>query len=136
MIVVDASVLVNALTDDGPVGATARSELARDTHWVAPEHVVVEVFSAVRGLWLGRHITEQRAHDAVVGLASATIDRIPLAPLLGRLWELRHNVGGYDAAYVAVAEALACPLVTADARLAGAPDLGCEIRVALPGPGV
>ncbi len=132
MIVIDASVLANALTDDGPVGAAGRSELARDTHWVAPEHLVVEVFSAIRGRWLGGKLGEQRAHDALLGLADATIDLMSVTPLLSRLWELRSNVTGYDAAYLAVAEALNCTLVTADARLAAVPELRCEIRVALP----
>lgn len=132
MIVVDASVLANALTDDGPVGASSRSELARDAHWAGPEHLVVEVFSAIRGRWLGGKISEQRAHDALTALAAATIDVMAVAPLLDRMWGLRSNVTGYDAAYLAVAEVFDCPLVTADARLGRVPDLRCEIRVALP----
>lgn len=132
MIVVDASVLANALTDDGPVGASGRSELARDAHWAGPEHLVVEVFSAIRGRWLGGKISEQRAHDALTALAAATVDLMAVAPLLERMWALRSNVTGYDAAYLAVAEVFDCALVTADARLGRVPDLQCEIRVALP----
>jgi predicted nucleic acid-binding protein len=41
--------------------------------------------------------------------------------LLDRMWDLRDNVSAYDAAFVALAEALALPLVTTDARLASAP---------------
>lgn len=48
------------------------------------------------------------------------------------MWQLRENVGGYDAAYVAAAEAYGCPLVTADARLMRTGDLRCEIRLAKP----
>lgn len=132
MIVVDASVLANAFTDDGPVGTSGRSHLARDTHWAGPEHLVVEGFSAVRGRWLGHKITEQRARDALTALAAATIDLMAVAPLLDRMWELRSNVSGYDAAYLAVAESLDCTFVTADARLGRVPDLRCEVRVALP----
>lgn len=132
MIVVDASVLANAFTDDGPVGTSGRAELSRDAHWAGPEHLVVEVFSAVRGRWLGHKISEQRAHDALTALAAATIDLMAVAPLLGRMWELRSNVTGYDAAYLAVAETLDCALVTSDARLGRVPDVRCEIRVALP----
>jgi predicted nucleic acid-binding protein len=90
------------------------------------------LFSAIRGRRLAGKITEQRAHDALLGLAGATIERIPVAPLLGRLWELRSNVSGHDARYVAVAEVLGCPLVTADARLARVAGLECEVRLALP----
>ena len=131
MIVVDASAFANALTDDGPVGVRSRAELADDLHWAAPEHLRVEVFSAIRGRWLGRKITDQRAADALDATAAATIDILPTAPLLGRMWQLRDNLTGYDAAYVAVAELYECALVTADERLSHAPDVRCEIRLAL-----
>ena len=132
MIVVDASALTNAFTDDGTVGMLSRVELARDAHWAAPEHLVVEVFSAVRGRWLGQKISQQRAEDALAAMVATTIDLVTTAPLLKRMWELRSTVSGYDAAYVAVAETFGCPLVTADARLARVPNLRCEIRLALP----
>ncbi len=132
MIVVDASVVTNALTDDGPVGARSRAELARDAHWAAPEHLVVEVFSAVRGRWLGHKISAKRAEDALSAMGNTAIDLLTAAPLLNRMWELRSNVSGYDAAYLVVAETFGCALVTADARLARVPDLRCEVRLALP----
>ena len=131
MIVVDASVLTNAFTDDGLVGTRARTELARDAHWAAPEHLVVEVFSAVRGQWLGRKISQQHAQDALSAMATTTIDLVPAGPLLTRMWELRSNVSGYDAAYLAVAETFGCALVTADTRLARVPGLRCEVLLAL-----
>ena len=134
MIVVDASVLTNAFTDDGPVGIRARAELARDAHWAAPEHLVVEVFAAVCGRWLGHKMSQQRAEDAIAAMVTSTIDLVATAPLLTRMWELRSNVSGYDAAYLAVAETFGCALVTADARLARVPGLRCEVRLALPLP--
>ncbi len=132
MIAVDASVLTNAFTDDGPAGTRARTELARDAHWAGPEHLVVEVFSAVRGRWLGQKISQKRAEDALMAMESATIDLVATTPLLRRMWELRSNVTGYDAAYLAVAETFGCALVTADARHARVPDVRCEVRLALP----
>jgi predicted nucleic acid-binding protein len=50
-------------------------------------------------------------------------------PLLARMWELRDNLSAYDASYVALAEALRCRLVTADARIAGAPGVRCAVTV-------
>ncbi|MEP6560849.1 MAG: type II toxin-antitoxin system VapC family toxin [Nakamurella sp.] len=132
MIVVDASVLINAITDDGPVGTAGRAELGRDPHWAAPEHLVVEVFSAIRGRWLCRRVSEQRAIDALAAMAAATVDLVASTPLLDRMWELRHNVKGYAAAYLAVAETFGCALVMADARLPQVPGLRCEVRLALP----
>ena len=130
MIVIDASVLANALTDDGPIGARGRAELAGDLHWAAPEHLTVEIFSAIRGRYLGRRISEQRATDAMEAVAAMTIDILPTRPLLGRMWQLRDTLTGYDAAYVAAAELHGCALVTADERLSHAPGLRCEIRLA------
>lgn len=43
------------------------------------------------------------------------------------MWALRDNVSAYDATYVALAEALDCPLLTADARLANAPGVRCVV---------
>lgn len=125
----DASVLVNAFTDDGPVGQASRAELARDEHWAAPEHAVVETFSAVRGQHLGGKITERRAIDALDAVAVSAIELLSTKPLLPRMWELRENVSGYDAAYIAAAESFGCALVTADVRLARIAGLRCEIRL-------
>lgn len=132
MIIVDASALANALTDDGPVGQTSRAELARDAHWAAPEHLVIETFSAVWGRHLGNKISKQRAEDALDALASSTIELLSTIPLLPRMWHLRENVTGYDAAYVVAAETYDCPLLTADARLTRVAGLRCEIRLAVP----
>lgn len=132
MIVVDASVLVNALTDDGLVGETSRAELSRDVHWAAPEHVVVETFSAIRGQHLGGKITSQRAIDALDALSVSAVDLLSTQPLLPRMWELRGNASGYDAAYIAAAESHDCSLVTADVRLARIGGLRCEVRLAIP----
>jgi predicted nucleic acid-binding protein len=131
VIVVDASVLANALTDDGPAGIRARGELTNDPHWVAPEHLVVAVFSAVRGLWLRDRISERRAVEALAAVTEARIDLADTSTLLPRMWELRDSLTGYDAAYVAVAEAYGCPLVTADLRLAHASGIRCDVMVAV-----
>lgn len=129
MIVIDASVLTAALTDDGPFGRSCRAELAKDPHWAAPDHLVIEAFSAIRGRQRGARITRQRAEAALTALSSAVVDRVDIVPLLARMWQLRPNLSGDDAAYVAVAELLACPLVTADRRLSQAPGTRCEIRL-------
>ncbi len=126
---VDASALTNALLDDGPVGVACRAELARSRRWAAPEHLGVEAFSAIRGRVLGGRVEEPRAEEAIDALRTARIDVIATGVLLRRMWALRHTVTGYDAAYVASAEALRCPLVTADRRLGRATGVACEIRV-------
>jgi predicted nucleic acid-binding protein len=109
-----------------------RSELARDDHWAAPAHLQVEVFAALRGLNLGGKLSEGRARLALDALRDIIVEAVPLRALMPRMWQLRRNVGGYDAAYVAAAEAHQCPLVTADARLTRVRGLHCEIRLASP----
>lgn len=129
MIVVDASVLADALVDDGPVGDAARAALTGDPHWVAPGHLLVEVMSVVRGKVLGGKLGLARAEEAVDTLPSLVIDEVGVPMLLDRMWQLRGNVTSYDAAYVAAAELMACPLVTSDGRLAKASGIRCEIRL-------
>jgi predicted nucleic acid-binding protein len=112
---------VDALTDDGPVGDAAQAELSADPHWAAPEHLRVEATSAIRGRWLGGKLTDERADVAVRTLNRLTIRYASWDELADRVWELRRNVTPYDAAYLALAEARGCCLVTADgvARVTG-----------------
>lgn len=110
------------------VSQSSRAEPARDAHWAAPEHLVVETFSAIRGLYLGTKISRQRALDALDTMVASRIELLGTAVLLPRMWQLRNNVTGYYAAYVAAAETYGCPVVTADAQLARADDLRCGVR--------
>ena len=63
-------------------------------------------------------VSEERASQAFEGFVDLRLVRYPHVQLLQRIWELRHALSPYDAAYVALAEALEAPLLTADARLA------------------
>jgi predicted nucleic acid-binding protein len=66
----------------------------------------------------------------VLRSASPPKSRGELGTLTARVWELRHDLTASDAAYVALAERLALPLMTSDARLARAPGLRCDVIVA------
>lgn len=128
MLVVDASVLATALGDDGPDGDRARSRL-RDEELVAPELIDLEVASVWRRQRAAGMLDARRAELALADLADLPIQRASHQPLLPRCWELRDNLTIYDAAYVALAEALGTPLLTADARSAHAPGVRCAIEV-------
>ena len=128
MIVVDASVLVTALGADGPDGDRVRARL-RGESLAAPHVIDLEVASVWRRLVAAGSMDERRASLAFADLRSLRLERAPHAPLLGRCWELRHNLTTYDAAYVALAELLDAVLVTGDARLAGAPGLRCRLEL-------
>ena len=127
MIVVDASTIALALLDDGPLGEKSRTVLSDDTEWVAPAHLITEVASVIRGHTLGSKLSTERAVDAIAALAEMTISLSDCQNLLTRIWELRHNLTAYDGAYVALAESLHVPLITADTRLANSPGITCTI---------
>lgn len=128
MIVTDASVLVVALVDSGRDGDTIRSRL-RNEELVAPELIDLEVASVLRRHVAGQQLSEERAVAALADLTDLPLIRAPHGPLLPRCWELRRNVTIYDAAYVAVAEAMQVPLLTGDMRLARAYGPRCHIEV-------
>lgn len=128
MIVVDAGVLTVALGDDGNDGRCARERLVGET-LVAPELIDLEVTSVWRRQVAAGLMPARRAADAVSDLADLPLRRSSHRPLLSRIWQLRQVVTTYDAAYVALAEALKVLLVTVDERLTRAPGLRCEFEV-------
>jgi predicted nucleic acid-binding protein len=128
VLVVDASALVVALSDDGPDGDLVRRRL-RGESLAAPELVDLEVVSVLRKQLAIGALDGRRAGLALTDLADLPLRRVPHLPLLARCWELRDNLTVYDAAYVALAEVLDAPLVTADSRLGRAPGTTCQIDV-------
>lgn len=105
-----------------------RSRL-RNEELVAPELIDLEVASVLRRHVARELLSEQRAVEVLADLADLPLIRAPHGPLLSRCWELRSNVTIYDAAYVAVAEAMQVPLLTGDLRLARAYGPRCHIEV-------
>src|SRR3546814_3685875 len=111
-VVMDASAAVLGLLNDGD----ARARLREDAI-VCPHLADSEVAHALRSMVLRGDVTADDATLAITTWGRLGIDRVGVAGLLGRVWDLRHNLTAYDATYVAVAEALGAPLVTADGRL-------------------
>lgn len=127
MIVVDASVLANALADDGNAGRVSRRALAEDTELAAPDLVDVETQSVLRRRWLAGFLHQDVWEQAVEDLEALPLVRYPALPFLRRAFELRQNVTPYDSMYVALAEVLDCSLLTSDGRLARAPGPKCAV---------
>lgn len=121
--------MANALADGGADGRLARTALRGDRDIAAPDLVDVETVSVLRKRWLAKDLTARRFRTAIDDLTDLEILRHPVLPFLRRAYELRANVTPYDAVYVALAEALDCPLLTSDSRLASAPGPRCVIRV-------
>ncbi len=129
MIVVDASVLANALGDDADDGYVARNELLAAGDLAAPDLIDVEAVAVLRKRWLAQAISDERFDAAVTDLQRLDFERVPTLRLMRRAYELRANVTAYDATYVALAEALGCHLLTADQRLAKSTGPRCHIRI-------
>ena len=119
MIVIDCSAAVDALTAvDGT--DRLRAFMATD-ELCAPALLDFEVVSALRGLTLRGELEAARAEDALTDFDDLTIRRWPAGDgLRRRAFQLRDTVSACDAAYVVLAEALDCPLLTRDKRLARA----------------
>lgn len=126
--VVDASVLAPALADDGASGDTARDRLRGQT-LLAPGLIDLETASVIRTQLQGGQLDVRRAELALADLLELPLQRVAHRPLLHRCWELRDNLTVCDACYVALAEQLNVILLTADARLAKAPGIRCEVEV-------
>ena len=97
----------------------------------APHLLDVEVLQAMRRIVLARDVIPARAEEALEDLGAIDIVRHGHRDLLQRAWELRRAVSGYDAMYLALAEALGATLVTCDRRLAGSH--GHSVRVEVVG---
>lgn len=123
--VIDASVLVAFYAAEDLRRDSVAQRLAVGDAPFAPAHLVAEVVSALRGLSQINPTLRTAVPEALRHLAGFPLRRMPLAPLLQRIWELRDNLTAYDAAYVALAERLDGPLVTCDAKLARATGPRC-----------
>lgn len=128
MLVVDASVLVVALADDGADGDRARRRLIGE-RLAAPEIIDLEVASVLRRFLRRGSLPLRRADLALADLAALPMQRVPHRHLIARCWQLRDNLTSYDAAYVTVAEAFNTTLLTSDQRLAKAPGARCPIEL-------
>jgi predicted nucleic acid-binding protein len=127
--VIEASVLTAFYASDDPRRRAVSARLASGDALFAPAHLDADVVSALRGLARVNTKVARAATAALTHLAGFPIRRMPLAPLLERMWQLRANVTPYDAAYVALAERLGAPLVTCDAKLTTASGIRCPFEL-------
>jgi predicted nucleic acid-binding protein len=120
LIVVDASALLEALLRTPAAQAVEERLFAPRATLHAPHLIDVEVARVIRRYAGAGKIDGERGREALTDLADLRLTRYPHDLLLPRIWELRDNLSAYDAAFVALAEALDAPLITRDRRLAAA----------------
>jgi predicted nucleic acid-binding protein len=128
VIVVDASAVLEAIVGRNTAPALIE-RLTGDGDLHAPHLIDIEVLHALRRLAFVGEVSDERASDAIVDFGELALVRYPHRGLSDRIWELRHNLTAYDAAYLALAELLDVPLVTCDERLWRAPDHSAVIEV-------
>jgi predicted nucleic acid-binding protein len=126
MIVLDTSALVEFLVGADRVAEAVRTATAGE-RLAAPHVADLECASALRGLVRGGKLPDGEGLRALELLGRMNVRRYDHVPLLPRIWELRHNMWPYDAAYVALAEALDATLLTVDGKAASVPGLRCTI---------
>lgn len=129
MIVLDASAALELVLVT-PTGQRLACivEQKRDTIH-APHLIDLEVLQAVRRFARSGQIHPTRAAEVLQDFADLRIHRYSHLALAGRVWELRDNVTAYDAAYLALAEALTAPLITCDTALATVPGIRARVEV-------
>lgn len=130
MIVADASVVVDLLLGGGSeAGDTLAAHLRSGEVICAPHLIDVEVGQVISRFALRGEIRQEDAEALILDFTYLSIRRYPHTGLLSRAFSLRLTV--YDGIYLALAEALGCPLLTGDQRLAGVPDCGAEVTVVM-----
>ena len=129
MLVVDASAILEVLLQTPDAAAVQERLFRANESWHAPHLLDLEVIQVLRRYVLARTMSEARGRDALRVFAAMPITRYPHEPFRRRIWDLRANVTAYDAVYLALAEALPAPLVTADGRLAAVPGHAADVEV-------
>jgi predicted nucleic acid-binding protein len=117
MIVADASAVVEVLLNTSRAAAIASRLFAGGQTIHAPNLVDVEVLQVLRRYVIASTVANARAREMMQDYLDMDLKRYPHDVLLERMWELRHNFTAYDAAYIALAEALEAPLITCDRAL-------------------
>jgi predicted nucleic acid-binding protein len=124
VIVLDASAGVSALLNNGMARRLVSEQVLH-----VPHLVDVEVASALRRQVAVHALAAGDAQRALRTWSRLGVIRYSAPSLLDRVWELREAVSAYHAVYVALAEGLDCPLVTADKRLSRATGIRCVVTL-------
>jgi predicted nucleic acid-binding protein len=119
VLVIDASALIEILTVD-PCDIPDLARRVHDAEWMsAPDLVDYEVLNVLRKMVIRSDIDAELAEQSRLALRDLRLSRHPMTDdMSDRVWQLRHNASAYDASYIALAEVLGVPLVTAERRIA------------------
>jgi predicted nucleic acid-binding protein len=133
LIVLDASAAVELVLGTSRAALIAARALDPAERLHAPHLIDIEVAQVLRRLTLARELTPERAELALADFLSLAIERHVHRALIPRIWTLRSAMSAYDASYVALAEALAAPLLTCDEKLSRSHGHGARIELVAAG---
>ena len=118
------------LVGPNPGAERIRKKVERPGESLHVPHLMdLGVLHALRRQTLLGTLSRKRSAEAVEDFKNIAFVRYTHTSLVDRIWDLRSNLTAYDAAYVALSEALDAPLVTLDARLARAPGIRAAVEV-------
>jgi predicted nucleic acid-binding protein len=118
LIILDASAAVDWLLQTSAGQRIEKRVYSRSETLHVPHLFDLEIAQVLRRIALQGVVSIHRIEEAIQDLLDLRINRYPHNILLPRIWQLRHNLSAYDAAYVVLAEKLGGVLLTRDARLA------------------
>jgi len=127
VIVLDTSAVVEFLVGTDHIAEGVRATVVGEK-LAAPHAVDLECASTLRGLVRAGKLPPDEGERALDLLGSMALARYSHVPLLTRIWQLRHNMWPYDAAYVALAESLGADLVTVDGKIEKIPGIQCTVH--------
>jgi predicted nucleic acid-binding protein len=129
VIVLDASAVLELVLRT-PAGQRVADRIGSpDETLHAPHLIDLEVAQVLRRYEAVRMLSPSRAAEALEDYTNLDLTRYPHEIFLQRIWDLRRNVTAYDGAYLALAEVLEAPLLTADQRLASTPGHRARVEV-------
>ena len=129
MIIIDASAVLELLLASTTGARIAERAFSETETLCAPHLIDLEVAQVLRRYALSGDLKTTRAAEALQDFLDLPIERYPHDLFLIRIWQMRHNVTAYDAAYIALAEALDAVLITTDVRLASASGHDARVEV-------
>jgi predicted nucleic acid-binding protein len=127
--VIDCSAIIGLLAAKTHTGDAIARRVASAQTLYAPYVLDGEVISALLGLMRGKKISEREADAALSNYRAFPLERQDVLPLWPRLKSLHANLSAYEAQYVALAEALHDPLITADVRIKRSGAARCKVEV-------
>lgn len=129
MIVLDASAALELVLRTAAGAAVGRRIAPASETLHAPHVIDLEVAQVLRRYAAARQLTAGRAAEALEDFLDLDVNRYSHDLLLPRIWDLRANVTAYDAAYLALGEALGAPVLTRDRRLLDVPGLATRVEL-------